>query len=156
MPNLIIPQLEFVFAAEGRLAAPVQIGPTYEGQRRIIPILDGHFEGPHIKGTFVSIGAADWQYTRGDGVTQAEATYAIQTDDGVVIQVQNYGLRHGPAEVMQRLAEGEEVDPSAYYFRTNPRFKAPDGKYDWLNKSIFVASGARAANGIKLWFFAVK
>ncbi len=153
---MLIPQLEFVFAAEARLAAPVQIGLTYEGQRRIIPILDGHFEGPRIKGTFVSIGAADWQYTRGDGVTQVEATYAIQTDDGVVIQVQNYGLRHGPVEVMQRLAAGEEVDPATYYFRTNPRFKAPDGKYDWLNKNIFVGSGARSANGIKLWFFAVK
>lgn len=153
---MITPQLEFVFAAEGKLAAPLQIGATYEGQRRIIPILDGSFEGPRIKGTFVSIGAADWQYTRGDGVTQAEATYAIQTHDGVIIQVQNHGLRHGPEEVMRRLAAGEDVDPSAYYFRTNPRFKAPDGAYDWLNKSIFVASGARYASAIKLWFFAVR
>jgi hypothetical protein len=153
---MITPQLEFVFSAEGKLAAPLQIGATYEGQRRIIPILDGSFEGPRIKGTFVSIGAADWQHTRSDGVTQAEATYAIQTHDGVVIQVQNHGLRHGPAEVMKRLAAGEEVDPAAYYFRTNPRFKAPEGKYDWLNKSIFVASGARYANAIKLWFFEVR
>jgi hypothetical protein len=153
---VITPQLEFVFAAEGKLAVPLQIGATYEGQRRIIPILDGSFEGPRIKGSFVSIGAADWQYTRGDGVTQAEATYAIQTHDGVIIQVQNYGLRHGSAEVMQRLAAGADVDPAEYYFRTNPRFKAPEGKYDWLNKSIFVASGARYANAIKLWFFEVR
>jgi hypothetical protein len=153
---VITPQLEFVFSAEGKLAAPLQIGATYEGQRRIIPILDGSFEGPRIKGTFVSCGAADWQYTRGDGVTQADATYAIQTDDGVIIQVQNYGLRHGPADVIKRLAAGEDVDPTAYYFRTNPRFKAPEGKYDWLNKSIFVASGARYANAIKLWFFEVR
>jgi lipocalin len=153
---MITPELEFVFAAEGKLAAPLQIGATYEGQRRIIPILDGTFDGPRIKGTFVSIGAADWQYTRGDGVTQADATYAIQTDDGVIIQVQNYGLRHGPEAVMQRLAAGEDVDPAAYYFRTNPRFKAPDGKYDWLNKAIFVASGARYASAIKLWFFMVR
>ena len=153
---MLTPQLEFVFAAEGRLADPIQIGQTFEGQRRIIPILDGHFEGPNIKGTFVSVGAADWQFTRNDGVTQAEATYAIQTDDGVIIQIENFGLRHGPASVMQRLVAGEDVDPAEYYFRTNPRFKAPEGKYDWLNKSIFVASGARYRNGIKLWFFAVR
>jgi hypothetical protein len=153
---MLIPQLEFVFAAEGRLADPIQIGQTPEGQRRIIPILDGHFAGPTLKGSFVSTGAADWQFTRSDGVTQAEATYAIQTDDGVIIQVQNFGLRHGAPDVMQRLAAGEEVDPSAYYFRTNPRFSAPIGKYDWLNKHIFVASGARYKNSIKLWFFAVK
>jgi len=153
---MLIPQLEFVFAAEGKLADPVQIGPTYEGSRRIIPILDGHFEGPRIRGSFVSIGAADWQFTRSDGVTQAEATYAIQTDDGVIIQVENFGLRHGPQEVLQRLMSGEDVDPAEYYFRTNPRFRAPTGKYDWLNKSIFVASGARYKNSIRLWFFEVK
>ncbi|MES2606777.1 MAG: DUF3237 domain-containing protein [Pseudomonadota bacterium] len=153
---MLIPQLEFVFAAEGSLADPIQIGQTHEGIRRIIPILDGRFEGPDIRGTFVSTGAADWQFLRSDGVTQAEATYAIRTDDGVVIQVQNHGLRHGRAEVMQRLVAGEDVDPAEYYFRTNPRFTAPIGKYDWLNKSIFVASGARYKNSIKLWFFAVK
>jgi hypothetical protein len=153
---MIIPHLEFVFAAEARLASPILIGATYEGPRRIIPILEGTFEGPNIKGTFVPAGAADWQYARTDGVTQAEATYAIQTDDGVVIQVQNFGLRHGPDEVMQRLAAGAEVDPADYYFRTNPRFKAPAGRYEWLNKYIFVASGGRYKSSIKLWFFAVR
>lgn len=152
---MIEPGYEFVFAAEARLADPIQFGETYEGSRRMIPILDGSFEGPAIRGTFLSTAAADWQYTRGDGVTQAEATYAIKTDDGIIIQVQNYGLRHGPEEVMQRLAAGMEVDPGAYYFRTNPRFKAPAGKYDWLNKAIFIGTGARYANSIKLWFFKV-
>jgi hypothetical protein len=153
---MITPQLEFVFAAEAKLGSPIQIGATYEGPRRIIPILEGYFEGPAIKGTFIPAGAADWQYVRADGVTQAEATYAIQTDDGVVIQVQNYGLRHGQDAVMQRLAAGEDVDPADYYFRTNPRFKAPEGKYSWLNSNIFVASGGRYKNSIKLWFFAVR
>ncbi len=153
---MVVPQLEFVFAAEAALADPIQIGQTHEGARRIIPILDGHFEGPSMKGTFVKVGAADWQRIRLDGVTQVEATYAIQTDDGVIIQVENFGLRHGPTDVMQRLLAGEDVDPAEYYFRTNPRFKAPQGKYDWLNRSMFVASGARYRNSIKLWFFAVK
>ncbi len=152
---MIVPTLEFIFAAEAKLAAPIQLGGTYEGQRRIIQILEGSFAGPNIKGTFVPAGAADWQYTRGDGVTQAEATYAIQTDDSVVIQIQNFGLRHGPDAVIKRLTAGEVVDPAEYYFRSNPRFKAPEGKYAWLNRSIFVASGARYHESIKLWFFAV-
>ena len=152
---MVEPGFEFIFAAEGELADPIQFGDTYEGARRMIPILDGHFEGPDIRGTFISAGAADWQYTRPDGVTQAEATYAIQTDDGVIVQIQNYGLRFGPDAVMKRLAAGEDVDPAEYYFRTNPRFKAPVGKYDWLNRGIFIATGARAPNGIKLWFYKV-
>lgn len=153
--NMIEPGYEFVFAAEGKLADPIQFGETYEGPRRLIPILEGTFEGPDIRGTIMPTAAADWQYTRPDGVTQAEATYAIRTHDGVIIQVQNYGLRCGPEAVMKRLAAGENVSPDEYYFRTNPRFKAPAGKYDWLNKGIFIGTGARLPNGIKLWFFKV-
>lgn len=152
---MIEPGYEFAFAAKGKLADPVQFGETFEGPRRMIAILEGTFEGPAIKGTILSTAAADWQHTRADGVTQAEATYAIKTDDGVIIQVENYGLRFGPDDVMKRLAAGEEVDPADYYFRTNPRFKAPTGKYDWLNKGIFIGTGARYANSIRLWFFKV-
>lgn len=157
---MITPSLDLVFTAEARLGAPLAIGPTFEGPRRIIPILEGHFEGRYedqeLRGSFEPAGAADWQYTRSDGVTQAEATYAIRTHDGVLIQVQNFGLRHGPAAVMQRLAAAADVDPAEYYFRTNPRFKAPEGKYEWLNRYIFIAAGARYHAGIKLWFYLVK
>ena len=40
-------------------------------------------------------------------------------------------MRHGPPEVLARLAKGEDVDPSLYYFRTVMRFEtahpAPTG-----------------------------
>ena len=152
---MIEPGFEFVFAVECTLADPVQFGETFEGPRRMIAITEGVFEGPNIRGTVLATAAADWQYTRADGVTQAEAVYALQADDGAIIQIENFGIRFGPPDVMKRLAEGEEVNPADYYFRTNPRFKAPNGKHDWLNKGIFVGTGARYANSIKLWFFKV-
>ncbi len=152
---MIEPGFEFVFAVECELADPVQFGESFEGPRRMIAITQGKFEGPDIRGSVLATAAADWQYTRADGVTQAEAVYALETDDGAIIQIENYGLRFGPDDVMKRLAEGDDVDPSEYYFRTNPRFKAPVGKYDWLNKGIYVGTGARFANSIKLWFFKI-
>lgn len=151
---MIEPGLEFVYEASGALGDPVPIGDTPDGQRRMIPIHDGGFEGPLMRGVFVGEGA-DWQLTRHDGVTVADAFYAIRTDDGVTIQIRNRGLRHGPPEVLARMMSGEEVDPSEYYFRTIPEFSAPIGKYDWLNRSIFVCAGARAKNGIKLWVWRV-
>jgi hypothetical protein len=151
---MIEPGLEFVYEATGSLGAPIAIGATPDGTRRIIPIFSGPVEGPRIRGALLG-GGADWQLTRPDGVTVADATYALHTDDGVVIQIRNKGLRHGPPEVMQRLAAGEEVDPADYYFRTIPEFIAPAGRYDWLNRSVFVCSGARYASSIKLWVWRV-
>ncbi|QZH75390.1 MAG: DUF3237 domain-containing protein [Erythrobacter sp.] len=149
------PGLEFVYEAGGELEAPRQIGQTYDGTRRIIPILSGGYvKGPQIKGQLMG-NSADWQLTRADGVTVADAIYAIETDDGTLIQIRNRGLRHGPPEVMARLVAGETVDPSEYYFRTVPEFIAPVGKYDWMNRSIFICTGARYASSIKLWVWRV-
>ena len=74
---------------------------------------------------------------------------------GALIQIRNRGLRHGPPEVMARLAAGEEVDPAEYYFRTVPEFIAPNGPYEWMNRSIFVCAGARYPLGIRLWVWRV-
>lgn len=149
------PGLEFVFELEARLAEPMVVGDTYEGRRRVIPILDGSFDGPELRGLLEPAGAADWQYTRGDNVTRVEAVYALRTDDGVLIQVRNRGLRHGPEAVMQRLAAGAEVDPKEYYFRAVPEFTAPRGRYQWLNESLFLCSGARFPQAVRLWFYRV-
>jgi hypothetical protein len=35
------------------------------------------------------------------------------------------------------------------------RKTAPVGKYDWLNRSIFVCSGARYAAAVRLWVWRV-
>jgi len=152
--DMIKPGLEFVYEATGSLGAPVPIGETPDGVRRMIPIFSGPVEGPLIRGELLG-GGADWQVTRPDGVTVADAIYGLTTDDGAVIQIRNKGLRHGPPEVIAALGRGEKVDPSAYYFRTIPEFIAPAGRYDWLNRSVFVCAGARYALSIKLWVWRV-
>jgi hypothetical protein len=158
--EVLIPKLTPMLTLKAVLAEPIEIGLTVEGQRRIIPILGGTFEGSYrniaLSGKVEPAGAADWQLIRPDSITQAEATYALRTDDNVLLQVSNFGLRHGPDEVLAKLFTGEEVDPTEYYFRSNPRIKAPEGKYAWLNGLILVASGARYKDSIKLWFFAVE
>ena len=152
---MIKPELEFVYEAGGDLEAPREIGSTFDGTRRIIPIREGGYvRGPKITGKLAG-NSADWQLTRPDGVTVADAIYAIETDDGALIQIRNRGLRHGPAEVMERLRRGEDVDPAEYYFRTIPEFIAPDGPQDWLNRSIFICAGARYASSIELWVWRV-
>jgi hypothetical protein len=70
-----------------------------------------------------------------------------------LIYVINRGYRHGPAEVMQRLAKGEPVDPKDYYFRTTPTFETSVAKYNWLTKHIFVATGERKPGSVIIDFY---
>lgn len=148
------PELEFVFELRGTLAEPHALGPTPHGVRRVVPITGGEFEGPKLRGSIVP-GGADWQVLRSDGVSELEALYLLRTHDDVLIQVRNRGLRHGPEAVMQRLFAGEPVDPTEYYFRAVPSFAAPAGAYEWLNRSVFLCSGARQASSIQLWMYRV-
>jgi hypothetical protein len=148
------PHLELVFELDGVLEPTVAIGETPHGMRRMVPIRSGSFAGADIRGKLLP-GGADWQVLRSDGAAELHALYVLETDDGVRIQVENHGLRHGPEAVMRRLAAGEPVDPSEYYFRAAPRFSAPAGKYEWLNRSLFLCTGTRAPLGIHLWVYRV-
>lgn len=136
------PALEFVCEIRAVVDPPIDVGPVAGGFRRIVDIKEGAFEGPLLRGTILP-GGADWQILRSDGVAELHAHYVLKTDDGVLIQVRNRGLRHGPAAVLQRIAAGDAVDPAEYYFRAAPLFEAPEGRYDWLNRGIFVATAER-------------
>jgi hypothetical protein len=148
------PGLELLFEVRATLEAPILVGEVPEGARRVVPIRGGTFEGMRLRGTVLP-GGADWQSLRADGVMMVEAQYLLRTDDGVILQVNNRGMRHGPEAVMRRLGAGETVDPAEYYFRATPRLSAPAGRYEWLNRRIFLCSGARLADAVVLWFYEV-
>ena len=128
---------------------------TPQGRRRIIGITGGRFSGARLCGRVLP-GGADWQLIRADGVADLDARYTLETDDRALIYVRNTGYRHGPAEVMQRLAKGETVDPSLYYMRTTPWFETGDNRYAWMNRIVCIATGARRAAAVELQVFEVK
>lgn len=146
------PKLEFVCELKIKLKPAIIVGETPKGLRRIIPITGGSFEGPIIKGEILD-GGADWQIVRKDGVAELEAHYQIKTDDGVVIYVKNVGMRVATPEVAARIGRGEQVSTSEYYFRAVPKFEAPEGKYAWMNNTIFICTGERNPDNvsIKVW-----
>jgi hypothetical protein len=69
------------------------------------------------------------------------------TDDDAVILMSYRGIRTGPPEVLARLAGGERVDPSEYYFRIVPSFETGDERYAWLNSVIAIGTGDRVPEG---------
>ena len=149
------PGLEFVFRLVATLDAPLEQG-TYDGQRkRIVPITGGTVDGPRFKGVVLN-GGADWQTLRvSDGNTQIYARYTLKHEDGTLVSVINPGVRRGPAEVMARLAAGEVVDPTLYYFRASPQFEVKPGPHGWLMENTFVCVGKRWPDSVELDYYRV-
>jgi hypothetical protein len=148
-------RLEPLLSAEVTLAPPQEFGMTPQGRRRIVQITGGTFAGPRLKGRVLP-GGADWQIIREDSAAVLDTRYTLETHDGALIFVQNWGLRHAEPAVMKRLLAGEMVDPSQYYMRTQPRFETGDPRYAWLNKIVCVGSGERLPAAVKLDMYEVK
>ncbi len=137
----------YVFTITARIGRVTSAGDIGTGIRRIIPITGGEVRGNDISGEVLPFGA-DFQIIRPNQLIELEAKYAILTDDGAVIYVDNRGIRFGPLELLQRLNRGEAVDPALIYFRTMPRFETGAEKYRWLMESLFVGSAARHADRV--------
>ena len=146
---------EFLCKVEVTLEPSRDLGDTPLGRRRIIGISGGKFTGPRLSGRILP-GGADWQLIRADGVAYLDARYTLETADGALIYVNNKGYRHGPKDVIERMARGEEVDPALYYMRATPWFETSDARYTWLNRTVCVASGARRPAAVELDFYEVK
>lgn len=131
-----------------------ELGQGRAGMRRIIPIVGGTVTGARLSGRILNLGA-DWQTVFHDGVAELDARYAVETADGAVIEVANHGYRHGPPEVIDRLSRGEDCDPGDYYMRTTARLETGDARYAWLNRQVFVGTGARLAAAVQIALYQV-
>ena len=126
---------------------PMQVvGPTPAGVRRIGVVFGGVFEGERLSGEVLD-GGSDWQILRPDSVLTLDVRLVLKTSDGAQIGMTYRGLRHGAADVLQRIDRGERVDPASYYFRINPVFETASPKYDWLNRILCIGVGDRQADG---------
>jgi hypothetical protein len=121
------PAVELAFSIFATIEGALTVGDTATGQIRAIPITGGEVVGKDIAGRVIP-GGADWQRTRSDGVTEIEATYALELADKSLVKVVNRGI----------------IVPAAAgapgYFRTVVEFTAPNGKWQWLNEAIFLCS----------------
>jgi hypothetical protein len=142
-----VPSLDFVFSETVELADGIPVGPTTRGERTIIPITGGTFEGPGLRGTVLP-GAWDWQLLRPDGCRELEADYFLKTDDGAIINVVNTAVLCP--------GDGGQFAP----VRTQAVFEPPLGKYQWLGRSAFVGvlepGEQTAPSSIRISFYRVR
>ncbi|UJW82035.1 DUF3237 domain-containing protein [Hydrogenophaga sp. SL48] len=149
------PGLRYAFTIVARIGAIGMGGPGPLGQRQHIPIEGGEVSGPALQGRIRS-GGSDWALVRADGASLIDAHYTIEASDGALIYVRSRGLRVSSPEVLARMRAGQPVDPAEVYFRGTPSFEAPEGPHSWLNNHLFVATLARAGDGVRLQVFQVE
>lgn len=121
------PQLEEIYQAIVDIEPAMELGNGPLGERRMVPITGGSFEGKGLKGKVLA-GGADRQLIRADGVRELDAVYEMQTDDGAVISVRNRVTVH------QQLPEGKR------YALSHIELTAPAGPYAWLNDYVVVGT----------------
>jgi len=154
-PAAPAPTLDYAFTATVLVAPALEQGAVDGGRKRFIAITGGQVSGPLLTGEVLA-GGGDWQVIEASGLTRVEAHYFLKAGDGTVIEVTNPGVRVADPAVIEKLARGEEVDPSAYYFRTTPSFKVADGRHEWLRRSAFVARGVRKPDRVLIDVYVVR
>ena len=154
--RLPAPALELVCRVDAQLEEPLVVGSVPLGTRRVIPIAGGCVRGPCLQGVILP-GGADWQLVDDDGTATIDTRYLMRTDDGALVLITTQGFRHGPPEVLARVAAGETVDPAEYYFRVAARLETgKTSPHAWVNRTVFVAIAARQQSSVSYDLYAVR
>jgi hypothetical protein len=140
-------RLEYAFELRLRLGPRIHIQVTDDQKRGAVLVQGGRFEGSGLSGDILAGSGGDFPLIRHDDGGRFDSQYLLRTDDGAHILHRSAGIRHADRAVLARIIAGETVDPDAYYMRMTPRFEAPAGPYDWLNRTLFVGVGRRGPEG---------
>lgn len=154
MLDLPTPDLKFFADLSVEVAKPIEVGQTIHGKRRLIPILGGAVTGNGWTARVLP-GGADFQLIVTDQMAELDARYALETDAGDVIYVENHAIRTASPEVMAKLIKGEVVSPESVYFRCTPRFETASPALSWISERLFIGTGARHPDRVVMRFFEV-
>jgi hypothetical protein len=138
-----MPELKSTYVGELRIevTGSYMLGQSPLGWRRLDKLEKGHFKGPKIDARIVS--GMDLLLGGADQALRPDVRLVLELDDGETLLVQYRGVRHGPPDVMAKIARGEDVPPSSYYLRTGLIFETASRKYDWMNRIVGVGVGRR-------------
>jgi len=144
-----MPELKSAYIGElmMEVTGSYMLGDAPVGKRRLDRLDKGHFKGPKIQAEIVT-GGMDILLGGTDGAVRPDVRLILKLDDGEILLIQYRGVRHAPAEVMQRIAKGERVPPNEYYLRTSLVFETASKQYHWMNRIVGVGVGRREPSAV--------
>jgi hypothetical protein len=145
-------RLEPLMTYHADLLTPVAVGAGPYGNRLIVEVAGGAFEGPRLRGRILT-GGGDWLLVDAEGVGHLDVRATFETHDGALIYVQYYGRLEITDAVMAALGGTGETRFGDQYFFSQPRFETGDARYRWLNRVIAVGQGRVLPNRVEYQVF---
>jgi hypothetical protein len=138
---------DFLFRMVLSVGTPQMVGPTRNGELRVVPVIGGTVDGPRFTGEVLPGTAADWLRVDPDGTAHMDVRLTLKAASGGIVFMHYSGIRTGAPEVLARLNSGQPVDPAEYYFRIAARFETGAADLAWMNKVVAVGVGQRPPSG---------
>jgi hypothetical protein len=136
-------------AAEQILVITATLNPPFlEGPRVLAGINGGTVTGK-VTGKVLPIGG-EFGIFLSPTSYKIDVRAAIQSDDGANIFISYSGYMSAPdAPTLMQLFSpaGKDLDPSKYFWRTNPLFETTAPQYAWLNTTVAIGFGSYNADG---------
>jgi hypothetical protein len=127
--------VEFLFKLRASTDAPHPVGRGPKGNRLIVAVTGGDFEGPRLRGSIETPGG-DWVTIQGGGVVRLDVRVQMKTDDGAEILCTYTGI-------------GRTQSDGTLQIRTSPLFETGDERYAWLNDLQAVGIGNSVPGGVE-------
>jgi hypothetical protein len=130
--------------------------PVMAGSKVIYTAKEGAISGS-ITGKVLPLGG-DFGTIMNATTFKLDVRLVIQTKDSATVYITYSGYLYTDAETFSLIASGKgaDVNPSKYYFRTNPVFETTAAKYDWLNHTVAVGTGTLTKTGVNYKIYAIK
>jgi hypothetical protein len=123
------------------------VGPL--GRRVLFHSAGGSFEGEGLRGEVLP-GGGDWALFRADTSMSLDVRLSLKTHDGALLHMTYGGRWLTPPELRADMADSSKryfIDPSKYYYRTNPLFETGAAQYAWMMSFVW-ASGIWSSVGL--------
>ena len=142
-------KLQPLMTMRGNFRQPTDVvGAVPLGQRMIIEVADGSFEGERLRGTLRGP-AADWLMLGANGIGHVDVRLTLETHDGALIFAQYVGKLVLNAKASAAIAQGKGTEFGDTHFMTQPRFETGSADYAWLNSVVAVAEGRLVETGVE-------
>ena len=137
------------------LSEVISVGAGTYGNRMIVEVDGGEFDGPRLKGKLRRAGCADWA-TMTEDYGHLDVRGTFETHDGAFIYVEYYGRLELTPAVQAALAGDGSTEYGDSYFVTTPRMQTGDPRYQWVNNIVCVAHGKLSPGRVDYEVFEVQ